>query len=95
VTIDGGTDAGRVVVRVADTGIGIAPENIPQALERFGQVDNTLQRRYEGTGLGLPLAKSLMELHGGSLDLTSTVGVGTTVTLTFPASCTVRTRAVA
>ncbi len=70
---------------VADTGIGIAPENIPKALSQFGQVDSAFNRRHAGTGLGLPLTKALVELHGGSLDLDSTVGVGTTVTVRFPA----------
>jgi signal transduction histidine kinase len=72
------------VVAIADNGIGIAPGDIPRALERFGQIDSTLSRKYEGTGLGLPLAKHLTELHGGTLDVGSEVGVGTTVTLTFP-----------
>jgi signal transduction histidine kinase len=73
-----------IAISVEDTGIGIAAEDIPRALERFGQVDNALSRKYEGTGLGLPLSKRLMELHGGSLELASTVGVGTIVTVTFP-----------
>ena len=73
------------VFQVIDTGIGIAPEDIPKALSQFGQVDNALNRQHEGTGLGLPLTKSLVELHGGSLDLQSDVGVGTTVTVRFPA----------
>ncbi len=73
------------VFQITDTGIGIAPENIPRALSRFGQVDADLNRRYEGTGLGLPLAKALVELHSGTLDLQSEVGVGTTVTVRFPA----------
>jgi len=71
--------------QIADTGIGIAPEDIPKALSRFGQIDADLNRQYEGTGLGLPLTKSLVEQHGGSLDLQSEVGVGTTVTVRFPA----------
>ncbi len=71
--------------QVADTGIGIALEDIPKALSQFGQVDSTLGRRHEGTGLGLPLTKALVELHGGSLDLQSQLGVGTTVTVRFPA----------
>ncbi len=71
--------------QVIDTGIGIASEDIPKALSQFGQVDSTLGRRHEGTGLGLPLTKALVELHGGSLDLQSQSNVGTTVTVHFPA----------
>ena len=88
-------EANAIVIEVTDTGIGIAPEDIPRALERFGQVDDTLGRRYEGTGLGLPLSKSLMELHGGTLELESAVGVGTTVTVTIPANRIVPARQVA
>ena len=76
---------GGFVFQVSDTGVGIAPEDIPKALAPFHQVDSALNRKYEGTGLGLPLTKSLVELHGGSLDLQSEVGVGTTVTLRFRA----------
>ena len=75
-----------MAVDVADTGIGIAAEDVPTALERFGQVDRELARKHEGTGLGLPLSKRLMELHGGTLELRSAPGVGTTVTITFPAT---------
>ncbi len=78
------TDDGYVF-QVADTGIGIALEDIPKALAPFRQIDGDLNRKYEGTGLGLPLTKALTELHGGSLDLQSEVGVGTTVTVRFPA----------
>ncbi|MCH7544252.1 MAG: sensor histidine kinase, partial [Proteobacteria bacterium] len=67
-----------------DTGVGIALEDIPKALTPFGQVGSRLDRKYEGTGLGLPLTKSLVEKHSGSLDLQSEVGVGTTVTVRFP-----------
>ena len=73
------------LLQVADTGIGIALSDIPKALSPFQQVDSDLNRKYEGTGLGLPLTKALAELHGGSLDLQSEVGVGTTVTVRFPA----------
>ena len=91
-TTDGGTVTIRswfrpedgFVLQVADTGIGIAPESIERALTPFGQVDSRLDRKYEGTGLGLPLTKSLVEKHGGSLDLQSEVGVGTTVTVRLP-----------
>jgi len=79
-----GTD--RVLVQVNDNGIGIAPENIAQALTAFGQVSNLFTRDQAGTGLGLPLAKQLAELHGATLDLESAVGVGTTVSLRFPVS---------
>lgn len=72
-------------LQVADTGIGISAQDIPKALARFGQVDGSLRRKYEGSGLGLPLAKSLVELHGGRLELESVVEVGTTITVRFPA----------
>ena len=77
---------GRPVLSVSDTGIGLPSSAVPRALEFFGQIDGALARRYEGIGLGLPVAKSLAELHGGALTITGKVGVGTTVTLTFPAS---------
>ena len=70
---------------MTDTGIGIAFEDIPKALAPFQQIDSGLNRKHEGTGLGLPLTKSLVEMHGGYLDLQSKVGVGTTVTVRFPA----------
>ena len=73
------------VFQIIDTGIGIAAEDIPKALSQFGQVDGDLNRQYEGTGLGLPLAKAHVELHGGCLDLQSQAGLGTTVTVRFPA----------
>jgi signal transduction histidine kinase len=79
-------EGGGFVVQVMDTGIGIASEDIPKALSQFGQVDSDLNRRYEGTGLGLPLTKALVELHGGYIDLQSEVGVGTTATIRFPTS---------
>ena len=73
------------VFQIIDTGIGIALEDIPKALTPFQQIDGTLGRRYDGTGLGLPLSKFLVEQHGGSLDLQSQVDSGTTVTVRFPA----------
>ncbi len=73
------------VFQIVDTGVGIAPEDIPKALSQFDQIDGDLNRQYEGTGLGLPLTKALVEMHGGILDLQSQVGVGTTVTVRFPA----------
>ncbi|HEY4136020.1 MAG TPA: ATP-binding protein [Alphaproteobacteria bacterium] len=78
------TKGNRLEIRVTDSGIGIAPEHIPIALSPFGQVDSTLARRYEGTGLGLPLTKVLVELHEGALDIVSEVGEGTTVIVSLP-----------
>jgi signal transduction histidine kinase len=72
-------DAERVTVNIGDTGIGMAPEEIPIALAPFEQIDNKLARRYQGTGLGLPLAKALVELQGGDLAITSEPGKGTLV----------------
>ncbi len=69
---------------VADTGIGIAKSDLETALRPFGQIDSSLARRYQGTGLGLPLARSMTELHGGKLDIQSEPGVGTTVTVWLP-----------
>jgi signal transduction histidine kinase len=71
---------------VSDSGIGMKPEEIPLALEAFRQLDVGLNRRYEGTGLGLPLARHLAELHGGTLHIESAPGEGTKVTFTLPAS---------
>ncbi len=80
------------VFQITDTGIGIAPEDITKALSRFGQVEGALNRQYEGTGLGLPLTKALVEQHGGILDLQSEVGVGTTVTIRIPATRIMRSQ---
>jgi signal transduction histidine kinase len=73
-----------LVMAVADTGIGMAPDEVPKALERFGQIDSRLARKYEGTGLGLPLAKRLTELHGGVLRIESQINAGTMVSVVFP-----------
>ncbi len=78
------------VFQVTDTGIGIALEDIPKALSPFGQIDSVLSRKVAGTGLGLPLTKSLTEMHGGSLNLQSEEGAGTTVTVRFPKERIVR-----
>lgn len=73
----------KVTVIVSDTGIGIAAKDISKALSPFGQIDSSLSRKYEGTGLGLPLTKKLTEIMGGTFDIKSEVGLGTTVILTF------------
>ncbi|MBV8777842.1 MAG: PAS domain S-box protein, partial [Alphaproteobacteria bacterium] len=77
-------ETGEVTITVADTGIGMAPEDIPRALQPFGQIDNSLSRPHGGTGLGLPLAQRLVELHGGTMSIGSSLGRGTTVTVTLP-----------
>jgi signal transduction histidine kinase len=84
VTVSAGWRGAGIALVVADTGIGMAPEHITIALERFGQVDNRLARRYEGSGLGLPLSKRLAELHGATLAIDSALGRGTTVTVLLP-----------
>ena len=77
--------SGDLVITVSDTGIGIAPADIARVMEPFGQVDNPINRKFRGTGLGLPLTKGLVELHGGGFQIESTPGVGTTVTVRLPA----------
>jgi PAS domain S-box-containing protein len=77
---------GQVAFAVSDTGPGMTAAEIEIALEPFGQVDAGFARRHEGTGLGLPLARRLAELHGGSLEIVSEKGRGATVTVLLPAS---------
>ena len=76
---------GTFVVSISDTGIGMSPEEVKLALTPFGQADSSLSRKHAGTGLGLPLAKAMMELHEGRLLVRSAPGRGTTVILVFPA----------
>jgi PAS domain S-box-containing protein len=80
------TEEGGVAFVVRDSGRGMTEAEVEIALERFGQVDGGLARRHEGSGLGLPLARKLAELHGGSLTVKSETGRGTTATVILPAS---------
>ena len=73
-----------IAVTVSDSGIGMRASDIPTALAPFGQVDGTLERKFEGTGLGLPLSMTLIEIHGGTLKIDSVFERGTTVTVTLP-----------
>ncbi|MDJ0950135.1 MAG: ATP-binding protein [Alphaproteobacteria bacterium] len=85
VKIHAGLDGGGLRIVVRDTGIGMSEAEIEKALSPFGQVESALTRKHQGTGLGLPLVKSFVELHGGTLLVTSTKGAGTTVTVRFGA----------
>jgi signal transduction histidine kinase len=76
---------GGLAVHIEDTGIGIAAEQMQIVFTPFGQVDSRLARKYGGIGLGLPLTKRLVELHGGTLEIASKPGEGTVVTARFPA----------
>ncbi|MEQ8967361.1 MAG: CHASE domain-containing protein [Azospirillaceae bacterium] len=82
----GMTHDGALWIAVGDTGVGIAERDIPKVLEPFGQAAYNRGSNERGTGLGLPLARSLVEAHDGTLSLTSQVGRGTIVTVTFPAA---------
>ena len=84
IRIFGRFDHAGVRVTVADSGIGIAPDDLERVLEPFVQVDSSLSRSHQGTGLGLPAVKSIMELHGGAVELRSRLGAGTEVTVVFP-----------
>jgi signal transduction histidine kinase len=75
---------GCLMISVSDTGIGIAAADKQKAMSAFGQVDGALDRRFEGTGLGLPLVNTMAELHDGGLVIDSLIGVGTTATIWFP-----------
>ena len=85
---------GDVEVAVQDKGIGIAPEDMEKVLLPFGQVDSALARENQGTGLGLPLVRAMIELHGGELLLNSSPGTGTTATLLMPAKRNLNHRSV-
>ncbi len=74
----------QVIVSVQDTGIGIAPENWPKVFEEFKQIENNVQTAEKGTGLGMPISRRFVQLHGGDMWLESTLGVGTTVFFSLP-----------
>ena len=83
-------DDSSIAIAVSDNGIGIAAEDLARVMEPFEQVEAALTRTQGGIGLGLPLTKKMIEAHGGSLQLTSTVGVGTTATILLPLNLTAR-----
>ncbi len=84
VTVSAAAGPDGIAIAVADTGIGMSESDIQIALAPFGQIDSGLARKHEGTGLGLPLCKSLVELHGGTLNVVSKLDMGTTITVRFP-----------
>ncbi len=85
VSVEAHVNGGNAMVwKVVDTGVGIAADDLPRVLKPFEQIRDDITIAHEGTGLGLYLTKSLTEKHGGSLDIESEVGKGTTVTITFP-----------
>ncbi len=90
IRLDASVDDGSALILViADTGIGMDQAELDIAIAPFGQVDSSLDRKYEGTGLGLPLTRELVELHKGTLDIESRKGEGTKVTIRFPSDRTV------
>ena len=84
VTASAVVEGSRLVLRVADTGVGIAPEDLKRIGDPFFQAGKTYQRRHEGTGLGLSIVKSLVALHGGEMNVQSRVGEGTTIAVALP-----------
>ncbi|MGD8809864.1 MAG: sensor histidine kinase [Gammaproteobacteria bacterium] len=82
-------DGGGIAISVSDTGIGMSKEDQTTALLPFGRVDNDMSDRVNGAGLGLPLAKRFVELHGGRIEIQSARGSGTTITVHLPASRTI------
>ncbi|MEU0057999.1 HAMP domain-containing sensor histidine kinase [Streptomyces sp. NPDC006334] len=86
VTLTGRRDGGQIVLEVADTGTGIAPEDLPHVFERFWRAEKSRSRRTGGSGLGLPIVRQLTDAHGGSAEAASTPGAGSFFTLRLPAA---------
>jgi signal transduction histidine kinase len=86
VKVDIASSEGEVRVRVSDHGIGIAPEELDRIFERFRRGGNATELNEEGLGLGLPVAKAIVEAHKGRIEMDSRLGEGTTVTVALPAS---------
>ncbi|MFO1189460.1 MAG: HAMP domain-containing sensor histidine kinase [Alphaproteobacteria bacterium] len=93
VTIRCRHDPSGCLLQVIDTGVGMAKADVPLALSMFRQIEGSPSRRFNGIGLGLPLCKALAEMHGGSLEIKSEVGKGTTVTLRLPVERIIRPKA--
>jgi two-component system, cell cycle sensor histidine kinase DivJ len=83
-TVSAAVEGARLIVRIADTGVGIASEDLKRIGDPFFQAGKTYQRRHEGTGLGLSIVKSLVAMHGGEMTVHSKIDEGTTVTVALP-----------
>jgi len=88
VTVSAGVEGTRLILRVTDTGVGIAADDLKRIGDPFFQAGKTYQRRHEGTGLGLSIVKSLVALHAGELTVQSRIDEGTTVTVALPLAFT-------
>jgi cell cycle sensor histidine kinase DivJ len=84
VTVSATVEGSRLLLRVSDTGVGIAADDLKRIGDPFFQAGKTYQRRHEGTGLGLSIVKGLVGLHNGELNVESTLGEGTTVSVALP-----------
>jgi cell cycle sensor histidine kinase DivJ len=87
VTVSASIEAGALKLAIEDTGIGIGAEDLPRLGEAFFQARSSYDRRHDGTGLGLSIVKGLVQLHGGTTDIRSKLGVGTCVTVRLPMNC--------
>ena len=81
-------ETGGVTLSVVDEGLGMSPEEVSVAMQRFRQVSRGLKRAHEGTGLGLPIVEALVKLHGGELRIVSSPGIGTTAAIELPSNRT-------
>jgi two-component system, cell cycle sensor histidine kinase DivJ len=92
VTVSASVEGSRLMLRVADTGVGIAADDLKRIGDPFFQAGKTYQRRHEGTGLGLSIVKSLVGLHAGEMTVQSKIDEGTTVTVALPLAYTAPAR---
>ena len=97
VTVKAALDGQKGIrITVADTGIGMSPDDVAKAMSPYGQIDSRMSRKHQGTGLGLPISRSLARMHGGELEVESKPGAGSSITLVLPPHCCVtRANAVA
>jgi cell cycle sensor histidine kinase DivJ len=87
VTVTARREGAQIVINVEDTGVGIAPEDLPRVGDPFFQARGSYARPYDGTGLGLSIVKGLVALHGGTIDIRSRLGEGTCISVRLPVDC--------